>query len=81
MLLTCGIIMMSRGTHKRVFKAKAISKTTPRAQGKKPLDKHHRMWYNKGGKKAESHISKVEMARHVVAWSRRSPAFNLSRYQ
>ena len=58
MVLTYDIIIVSRGAHKRVHKAKAICKTTPNAQRKKPLDKHHKMWYNIGGKKDKSPVAR-----------------------
>ena len=59
-MLTYDIIRVSRGAYKRAHKAKAICKTTPNAQRKKPLDKHHKMWYNIGGKKNTEHKTQKE---------------------
>lgn len=51
----------NKGVKREQFKSergKAAGKTTPQSSRKKPLDKHHRMWYNIGGKKDKSPVAR-----------------------
>ena len=55
--MTCGIIRVSKESGSRVNAVRQLV-SPPAALKKKPLDKPHRVWYNKGGKKAKSPVAR-----------------------